>query len=124
MVGSADKVVEPATITAAYKAMNTPKRLIVLNNFGHLVFADLCEIGSSKGGLLEIADELHLPLPASLKTLATDGCFAPDSSPPVAWPVIRQAVTAQLRHSFGFDKSLAGLNGLSGAFPTVVALDQ
>ncbi len=124
MVGSADHVVDPATINAAYKAMNEPKRLIVLKDFGHLVFADLCEIGSSKGGLLRIAEELHLQLPSSLRTLATDGCLAPDASPPTAWPVIRQAVTAELRHAFGFDQSLSGLDGLTKAYPTVVAVDQ
>jgi hypothetical protein len=53
--------------------------------------------------------------------LASDGCHAPDLSPPLAWPVIRQAVTAQLRHAFGFDASSAGLTGLTAAYPKVVA---
>jgi hypothetical protein len=38
-----------------------------------------------------------------------------------AWPVIRQAVTAQLRHAFGFDSSSAGLTGFGAAYPGIVA---
>ena len=34
--------------------------------------------------------------------------------------MIRQAVTAQLRHVFGFDHSDAGLSGLAAAYPSVV----
>jgi hypothetical protein len=34
--------------------------------------------------------------------------------------VIRQGVTAQLRHVFGFDASDAGLTGLAAACPKVV----
>jgi hypothetical protein len=64
---------------------------------------------------------LHVPIPASLKPLASDGCSAPDLAPPLGWPVIRQAVTAQLRHVFGFDSSSAGVTGLVAAYPTVVA---
>ncbi len=124
MVGSSDRVVDPASIEAAYKAMNRPKRLIILRGFGHLAFADLCEVGSSQGGLLSIANELHLPLPKALKLLATDGCSAPDIPPPDAWPVIRQAVTAQLRYTFGFDHTLDGLTGLAAAYPKVVAANS
>jgi hypothetical protein len=71
--------------------------------------------------LLSIAAVLHVPVPPSLVPLASDGCSAPDLSPPLAWPVIRQAVTAQLRHAFGFDTSAAGLTGLEATYATVVA---
>ena len=85
------------------------------------MFADLCEVGSSQGGLLSIAAVLHIQVPASLVPLASDRCQASDLPPPQAWPVIRQAVTAQLRHVFGFDRSPAGLVGLAAAYPGVVA---
>jgi hypothetical protein len=78
-------------------------------------------VGSSQGGLLSIAAVLHVPVPASLVPLASDGCQAPDLPPPQGWPVIRQAVTAQLRHAFGFDPSAAGLAGLGAAYPRAVA---
>jgi predicted dienelactone hydrolase len=121
MSGTADQVVRSDSMITAYERMNEPKRLVVLRNFGHLVFADVCEIGRAQGGLLAIATALKVPVPASLRPLANDGCLPPDTSPPVAWPAIRQAVTAQLRHAFGFDSSSAGLSGLEQAFPAVVA---
>ena len=124
MSGTSDHIVSTASIIAAYGRLDGGKRLILLKGAGHLVFADLCEIGSSQGGLLSVAAALHITVPASLVPLASDGCKAPDLSPPLAWPAIRQAVTAQLRHAFGFDRSSSGLNGLSAAFPSVVSADQ
>lgn len=121
MSGTADHVVSDTSMISAYGRMHDPKRLILLRGAGHLVFADLCEVGSSQGGLLSIAAVLHVPVPASLVPLASDGCSPPDLAPPLAWPVIRQAVTAQLRHAFGFDSSEAGLTGLAAAYPMVVA---
>jgi predicted dienelactone hydrolase len=121
MSGTADHVVSHVGMIAAYGRMHSPKRLILLRGAGHLVFADLCEVGSSHGGLLSIAAVLHVPIPASLVLLASDGCRPPDLSPPEAWPVIRQAVTAQLRHAFGFDATTAGLADLGTAYPRVVA---
>ena len=124
MSGTSDHVVSDVSMIAAYGRMHGPKRLILLRGFGHLVFSDLCEVGSSQGGLLSIAAVLHIPVPASLVPLASDGCHAPDQAPPLAWPVIRQAVTAQLRHVFGFDASTAGLTGLTAAYPEVVAANR
>lgn len=121
MGGTADQVVSPIGIVKAFLAMKSPKRLVTLHNFGHLVFADICEIGSSNGGLLAIAKEVHITVPPNLKPLATDGCDAPDTAVTQGWPAVRQAVTAQLRHVFGFDRSLAGLTGLRAAFPTTVS---
>jgi predicted dienelactone hydrolase len=121
MSGTADTVVPDTGMIASYGHMHAPKRLVLLKGAGHLVFADICEIGSGSGGLLSIAQALKVPIPASLKPLATDGCDAPDLPPPDGWPVVRQAVTAQLRHVFGFDASNAGLSGLAAAYPNVVA---
>jgi predicted dienelactone hydrolase len=124
MSGTADTVVPDAGMIAAYGHLDTPKRLILVKGAGHLVFADICEVGSGQGGLLAIAQALKVPIPASLKPLATDGCMAPDLPPPQGWPLIRQAVTAQLRHVFGFDTSAAGLSGLAAAYPNLVAADR
>ncbi|HWD53633.1 MAG TPA: dienelactone hydrolase family protein [Acidimicrobiales bacterium] len=124
MSGTADTVVPDSGMIAAYGHLRAPKRLVLLKGAGHLVFADICEIGSGQGGLLAIAQALKVPIPASLKPLATDGCTAPDLPPPQGWPAIRQAVTAQLRHVFGFDTSDAGLNGLVAAYPNAVAADR
>ena len=121
MSGTADQVVPSGSMITAYEQMNEPKRLVLLRNAGHLAFADVCEIGTAEGGLLAIANALKVPVPASLRPLANDGCLPPDTPPPQTWPAIRQAVTAQLRQAFGFDSSTAGLSGLEQAFPAVVA---
>jgi predicted dienelactone hydrolase len=124
MSGTLDHVVSTTSMIRAYGRLRSPKRLILIRGAGHLVFADICEIGSSKGGLLAVAAAIHVSVPASLVPLATDGCKAPDLSPPKAWPPIRQAVTAQLRHAFGFDVSAAGLRGLVTAYPGIVAANR
>jgi predicted dienelactone hydrolase len=124
MSGTADTVVPTAGMVTAYDKMHAPKRLILVKGAGHLVFADICEIGAGQGGLLAIANILKVPIPDSLKPLATDGCDAPDLPVTQGWPVVRQAVIAQLRHVFGFDASTAGLTGLVGAYPNVVSADQ
>ena len=121
MSGTADNVVSDTSMISAFGRMHDLKRLILLRGAGHLVFADLCEVGSSQGGLLSIAAVLHVPVPATLVPLASDGCSPPDLPPPLAWPVIRQAVIAQLRYAFGFDSSAAGLTDLASAYPKVVA---
>jgi predicted dienelactone hydrolase len=124
MSGTSDHVVSDTSMISAYGRLHSPKRLILVRGAGHLVFADLCEVGSNQGGLLSIAAVLHVPVPASLVPLASDGCSPPDLAPPLAWPMIRQAVTAQLRHAFGFDTSDAGLTGLAAAYPKVVAAEH
>ncbi len=121
MVGTSDHVVEPAGITRAFHAMATPKRLVTFKGFGHLLFSDICQIAPGKGGLLALADQVHVQVPANLRPLATDGCLAPDTPVTKGWPAVRQTVTAQLRHVFGFDASAAGLTGLPAAYPGVVA---
>jgi predicted dienelactone hydrolase len=124
MSGTADTVVPTAGMVTAYGKMHAPKRLILIKGAGHLVFADICEIGAGQGGLLAVAAALKLPIPAQLKPLATDGCNAPDLPVTQGWPVVRQAVIAQFRHVFGFDTSAAGLTGLVGAYPNVVSEDE
>jgi predicted dienelactone hydrolase len=123
MVGTTDRVADPASIAKAYDAMTPPKRLVTLADYGHLVFADICQIGTSQGGLVGLAAGAHLTLPDNLKKLATDGCQVPDKPVTTGWPVIKQVVTAQLRHVFGYDRSTAGLDGLGAAFPGLVTVD-
>ena len=121
MSGTADQVVSDTSMISAYGKLHAPKRLILVKGAGHLVFADLCEVGSSKGGLLSIAAVLKVPVPPHSCRSPPTAAAHRTSPPPLAWPLIRQAVTAQLRHAFGFDASQAGLTGLAAAYPTVVA---
>lgn len=124
MVGTRDQVVAPAGMAKAYAAMKAPKRFVTMQGYGHLAFADICQIGGGKGGLTALAEQAGIPLPTQLKKLATDGCEPPATPVATGWPLIRQAVTAQLRHVFGFDKTTAALNGLTRAFPKVVATES
>jgi len=121
MVGTADQVASPAGIARAFHDMVAPKRLVLLRHAGHLAFADICELAKGSGGLLSVAAKVHITVPAQLVPLASDGCQADDLPIATGWAVIRQAVTAQLRHVFGFDPTEAGLAGLTRAFPGAVA---
>jgi hypothetical protein len=47
-------------------------------------------------------------VPPAILQLATDGCAPPDTYPPSAWPLIDEAVTAQLRYDFGESSSQIG----------------
>lgn len=123
MVGTADHVVKPALILRAFDAMSPPKRLVTLKGAGHLAFSDICLLGSGQGGLLGIAERVHITIPPQLVPLASDGCQPEDLPIKVGWQVIRQAVTAQLRYALGFDHTQAGFNGLGHAFKGAVASD-
>lgn len=124
MVGSADQIVSPASVRATYAALPTPKRLVVIAGGGHNVFDDICTIHT---GSTRLVTELKAALGAAgglgtLAKLATDGCFPPDVNPVHAYPLIDQAVTAQLRDGLGLDPAGTGFGpGLGTAFPGVTA---
>ena len=121
ITGSADGIVTLDRMRAAYEDMNAPKRFVLLDGAGHLVFSDLCMIGGDQGGLLSIAALLDIAIPPQLEPLATDGCSAPAMPVTDGWPAIRQVVIAQLRSALGIDGSAAGLTGLVEAFPGIVS---
>ncbi|WP_395659666.1 alpha/beta hydrolase family protein [Nocardioides sp.] len=120
MAATDDGIVSLAKMEQAYADMAAPKRIVLVGGAGHLVFSDLCEIGASEGGLLAVAAAVGITVPPQLIPLATDGCAAPALPPPDAWPAIDQVVIAQLRHVLGYDRSAAGLTGLTDAFPGIL----
>ena len=123
MQGTSDKVVKPGDTLKLFARLPAPKRLILVNDAGHNVFADACTIGAAQGGLVAFVAKLNLP--PSFLAIAVDGCSAPDVSPPKAWPLIDQAVTAQLRWALGIDRRAVGLGqGLGTAFPGVTATQR
>jgi dienelactone hydrolase len=103
MYGTEDDIVEPERTTGAYERAPAPKRLYAFTGAGHLAFADICEIGSGRGGVLGIADALGIEIPDNLRSLATDGCTPEEVPPPDTWPAIRHFTTANLRVAFGAD---------------------
>jgi dienelactone hydrolase len=120
MQGAADKVVNPAGTKKLYATITGPKRLILIDKAGHNVFDDGCTIGAAQGGLVAFVKLLKLP--AAFEAIATDGCTAPDIYPTKAWPLIDQAVTAQLRWALGIDQAPVGLgSGLDHAYPGITA---
>jgi predicted dienelactone hydrolase len=123
MYGTNDKIVSPSSMVAAYDALRQPKRLISIEGAGHLVFSDICRIGTGHGGLVGLAKQAGLTIPGSLAQLGSDGCFSPDVPVVTSWPAIRQAVTAQLRWALGFDPTQAGLEHLTTAFAGVVGVN-
>ena len=108
-IGTKDGIIAPATSRAVYAQMHDPKYLVQISGAGHLVFSDLCLIGSDKGGIVSIAKTLNLPIPPSLLKLASDGCGS--AFPPVekAFPAIDQSSVSFLRWVFGQDPQPVGL---------------
>lgn len=120
MQGTTDKVVPAKGTLKLYATLKSPKRLVLIDGGGHNVFDDGCTIGAAQGGLVAFIKTLKLA--PAFQAEATDGCSAPDVSPPTAWPLIDQVVTAQLRFGLGIDGTAVGLNsGLDHAFPGVTA---
>jgi dienelactone hydrolase len=120
MQGTTDKVVKPGGTLTLYGTLANPKRLVLIDDAGHNVFDDGCTIGAAQGGLVAFIKTLNLP--SAFASIATDGCSAPDISPPTAWPLINQIVTAQLRYGLGIDTTPVGLdNGVDHAFSGVTA---
>lgn len=108
-LGTKDGIIPPARSKAVYAQMHDPKYLVQIAGAGHLVFSDLCLIGSDKGGLVQLVKTLQLPIPPELLKLASDGCGP--SYPPVekAFPAIDQSSVAFLRWVFGQDPQPVGL---------------
>ena len=114
IVGADDAVVPAADVALTYRAARAPKRSVVIGRSGHLVFTDLCLIGSSQGGVTAIANSLGITIPAKLVKLATDGC-GPASLPVTqAYAVIDHYVVAELRSAFGIDRHAVGLDNSVG----------
>lgn len=120
--GSADKSVPTSVVRHFYDTVKGHKGLLVIDGYGHNVFDDVCTLNHAHGGVTGAIKSLHLPVPASIAQLATDGCEPPDHYPPTAWPLIDQAVIAQLRFDFGKSSTPTGLGpGITSAFSGVQA---
>lgn len=109
MTGSIDTVVPPAEVEGGYGAASKPSRLVTIENSGHLVFADICLIGTNGGGVVALAKQANFPIPPELEKLATDGCQKGALPVSDGFPVIDHYVTAAVRSMFGIDKRPVGL---------------
>ncbi len=122
--GDSDKVVTPGGLQTAYNDLTAAKRYVELTGAGHQVFSDLCQIAPGVGGLTVLASAIGIDLAATnLGTLATDGCFSPDTPVTTDWPVIDQLVVGSARQMLGFDTTTAGVANLATDNPTLVGTD-
>jgi dienelactone hydrolase len=127
ITGRQDGVVELARIESAYATVPAPKRFVVIDGAAHLNgFSDICEIGKGGGGVVALAKQANIPVPANLERLGTDGCFPPNLSSKKVWPVTRHFTVAQLRWEFRLEDKPVGLRpGVVKAFlPVKVTYTQ
>lgn len=119
LTGRIDAVAAVEGVETAYGRATPPRRLVIVEESGHLLPSDLCAIGEGGGGIVQIALDAGLPVPENLQRLGTDGC-QPEALPVrEGWPVVRHFVTAQIRSAFGVDPAPVGLSqDAQAAFPT------
>jgi dienelactone hydrolase len=127
ITGRQDGVAEFDRVSSAYATVPAPKRFVVIDGSGHLNgMSDICEIGKGGGGVVALAEEAGIPVPANLKRLGTDGCFPPNLPSKQVWKVTRHFVVAQLRWEFRLEDTPVGLQpGVVKAFlPVKVTYTQ
>jgi dienelactone hydrolase len=110
ITGRQDGIAEFDRVKGAYATVPAPKRFVVIDGSGHLNgMSDICEIGKGGGGVVALAEEAGIPVPANLKRLGTDGCFPPALPSKQVWKVTRHFVVAQLRWEFRLEDKPVGL---------------
>ncbi|MEZ5170067.1 MAG: alpha/beta hydrolase [Acidimicrobiia bacterium] len=127
LAGAIDMVIEPAWTRATYDRAPGPKRLVVIDDVGHLnAFTEICEIGTEGGGVVAIARDLGLPVPESLLVLGEDGCQPEALDSELGWDVTNHFLVAQLREVFGLEEPGTGFEkGIESAFEGVtLTLDE
>ncbi len=129
IAGSVDAVVPVDTVTRpSFDAVPGPSRLWVIDGVGHNGFDDFCTFGNGSGIIgVALASGLGPLLDAQpqLKTLGQDGCIAPAQPVDLGFPIIKHAVTAQLRYWFGDDATPVGLDSsVADQYDLAVTIDS
>lgn len=99
MAGAADGVVKVDQSYKGYAESPSPKRWISLGKAGHLAFSDLCVIGASQGGILQVALDSGIEVLPIIATLARDGCGPENLPPEEGFAVIHAATSAALEET-------------------------
>ena len=97
--------------------MHPPKYLVKIPSAGHLVFSDICLIGRSKGGVIGIVKAIHLPIPAELLKLGSDGCTGDHPRVEIAFPAIDQLSVGFFRWALHIDPEPVGPRHRRGRRP-------
>lgn len=129
IAGTADQVVPVESVTRpAFEAAPAPSRLWIIDGVGHNGFDDFCTFGNGSGIIgVAIASGLGPLLEAqpNLKRLGEDGCLPPAQPVDKGFPIIRHAVTAQLRFWFGLDPTPVGLDSdVSSTYDLPVVIES
>lgn len=121
--GTADSVVDYQSQVDGYEASPSPKRLVGIDNAGHLAFAELCTLQNDEGqDLLEIAAEYDVcgaQLAGGL--FQCSDTLTPDEQ---SWAVIDHVSTAVLHEVLHCQDATAALQDLQNRFPVVAEFRQ
>jgi predicted dienelactone hydrolase len=113
LAGALDGVISAQTSTKpSFEAVPAPSRLWIIDGVGHNGFDDFCTFGNGSGIIgVAMASGLGALLEAQpqLKSLGEDGCVPPALDVDLGFPLIKHAVTAQIRFWFGDDAEPIGI---------------
>jgi predicted dienelactone hydrolase len=112
MAGELDQIAAPSRTQEAFERAAAPSWFWLFEGTGHGGFNDSCAIGPEDSNLIKLADQAGLGdfIDDRLRTLATDGCEAPNRPVQEVWPGINQAATGFYRWVFGIDAEPVGLD--------------
>jgi predicted dienelactone hydrolase len=113
MAGERDMVADPVELTyPAFERAPSPSWLWSFADAGHLLFSDLCAIGSDGINLIDLADAAGIggAVDDDLRRLGSDGCEEPNRPVEEIWPGVHQAATGFYRWVFGIDAEPIGLD--------------
>jgi hypothetical protein len=101
MGGEKDGIGSYTNQQKGYASSPVKKRLIGVKGAGHLAFSDLCVIGRDQGGILQVAIDHGVTIPALVSSLAKDGCIPAANYLPAedGWKLIDYVSTAVLEEA-------------------------
>lgn len=123
MGGQSDTIASWSSVTGGWNGSATPRRLVGIENAGHLVFSDLCETTNAEGqNLLAIAEE-HALCGAQFASFLFD-CEPSYVDGPIGWRIVDHATTWALERSLQCRSELPDLAAIEAAYPEVGAYDE
>ncbi|MCB9705441.1 MAG: hypothetical protein H6711_26455 [Myxococcales bacterium] len=123
--GMEDKIVAFGNQQSGYDDSPAQKRLVGLQDAGHLAFSDLCVLGADQGGILQIALDYGVEVPQFLVPLAQDGCAPENLAPETGFEIIKAASAAALHETLHCAPwASAAIAGLADRFPEIGVFEE
>jgi len=115
-----------SNVQNGYASSPIRKRLVGLGgDAGHLAFSDLCAIGADKGGILQIAQDHGVQVPALIAQLSRDGCMTGQLPPADGWRIVNFATSAVLEETLQCASAMtATIATIQSAVPNVQEFQQ